>query len=46
VARGSVGIGIDRYRLGTEFVDGPDDPDGDFAAIGHKDSSEHGLSPN
>jgi hypothetical protein len=44
VESGAVGIGIDGYRTDSHFPQGPDDSNGDFAAIGDEDFMEQTRS--
>ncbi len=41
VQRLAVGLAVDRDRLHAELAAGPDDPQGDLAAVGDEDLLEH-----
>jgi len=41
-----VGLGIDGHGFDIQFLAGPNDPDGDFAAIGYKNFLKHDNSMN
>ena len=42
VERGAIGVGVDGYGRDAELAAGPDEAEGDFAAIGDEDLAQGG----